>query len=136
MPVTPTFLFVCLHGSAKSFIAARYFERLAADRGLSVEARSAALEPDPVVPPHVIAGLAADGIDVSPAVPPRATAELAEDVSQVVAIGCDVATAGIARDVIQWTGVPAVSDGYGAARDEIVKRLHALLDELASTKSV
>ena len=105
---------------------------MAAARGLSVLARSAGLEPDPVVPPHVIAGLAEDGIDVLPATP-MATAELAKDVSQVVAFGCDVSAVGIERDVTQWTDVPAVSDGYGPARDAIVARLHALLDELAPT---
>ena len=106
---------------------------MAAARGLSVHARSAGLEPDPVVPPHVIAGLAEDGIDVLPAAPATATAELAKDVWQVVAFGCDVSAAGIEREVTQWTDVPAVSDGYGPARDAIVVRLHALLDELAPT---
>ena len=133
MSASPSVLFVCLHGSAKSFIAARHFERMAAARGLSVQARSAGLEPDPVVPPHVIAGLAADGIEVLTAIPAKATAELAEDVSRVVAFGCDVSAAGIERDVIQWPDVPAVSDGYGPARDAIVVRLHALLNELAPT---
>jgi len=133
MPASPTVLFVCHHGSAKSFIAARHFERMAAARGLSVQARSAGLEPDLIVPPHVIAGLAADGIDVLPAIPAIATAELADDVSRLVAFGCDVSAIGIERDVIQWTDVPAVSDGYGPARDAIVVRLHALLDELAAT---
>jgi arsenate reductase len=133
MPASPAVLFVCLHGSAKSFIAARHFERMAAARGLRAQARSAGLEPDSVVPPHVIAGLAADGIDVLPATPAMATAALAKDVSQVVAFGCDVSAVGIERDVIQWTDVPAVSDGYGPARDAIVVRLHALLEKLAPT---
>ena len=133
MPASPTVLFVCLHGSAKSFIAARHFEQMAAARGLSVQARSAGLDPDPIVPPHVIAGLAEDGIEVCPAIPDRATAELAEEVSRTVAFDCDISAVGIEHDVIQWTGVPAVSDGYGPARDAIVVRLHALLDELAPT---
>ena len=133
MPASPSVLFVCLHGSAKSFVAARHFERMAAVRGLSVQAQSAGLEPDPVVPPHVIAGLAEDGIDVLPANPAMATADLAKDASKVVAFGCDVSAVGIERDVMQWPDVPAVSDGYGPARDAIVVRLRALLDELATT---
>ena len=136
MPDAPTVLFVCLHGSAKSFIAARHFERMAAARGIKVEGRSAGLEPDPETPPHVIAGLGADGIHVSPAVPAMATPSLAEGTVRVVAFGCDVAGCGIGGDVIQWTDVPAVSDGYGPARDEIVRRLHTLLDELAPTQGV
>ncbi len=37
MSTTPTVLFVCLHGSAKSVIAVRYCQRLAAERGVDVD---------------------------------------------------------------------------------------------------
>jgi len=49
-------LFVCLHGSAKSLIAAEYFNRLAAARGLGVTATSAGTEPDAEIPPRVVQG--------------------------------------------------------------------------------
>ena len=57
-------LFVCLHGSPKSLIAAEYFNRLAAARGLGARAVSAGTEPDDVIPPRVVQGLRADGIDL------------------------------------------------------------------------
>lgn len=60
----PTVVFVCLHGSAKSLIAAEHFRRLAEEQGLDVCATSAGTDPDPEIPPHVIEGLLADGIDV------------------------------------------------------------------------
>jgi protein-tyrosine-phosphatase len=60
-------LFVCLHGSAKSVIAAAHANRLARGR---VEASSAGLEPDPAIPQQVVDGLAADGMHV-PETPPR-----------------------------------------------------------------
>src|SRR3989454_7062849 len=66
-------LFVCLHGSAKSLIAAEYFNRLAAARGLGARATSAGTEPDDVIPPRVIQGLRADGIDVEGRRPQRPT---------------------------------------------------------------
>src|SRR5262250_858896 len=44
---TPRVLFVCLHGAAKSVVAAAHFRRLAAARGLSMDAVAAGTEPDP-----------------------------------------------------------------------------------------
>ena len=48
-------LFVCLHGAAKSVLAAADFERLAAERGLAITADSAGTEPDPEIAPGVAA---------------------------------------------------------------------------------
>jgi len=72
-------LFVCLHGSAKSLIAAEYFNRLAAARGLGVRATSAGTEPDAEIPPRVAQGLRADGIDVEGRRPRRPTPAVSEN---------------------------------------------------------
>ena len=48
----------------------------------------------------------------------------------VVSFGCDLsAFADGSTRIVEWNGVPAVSDGYDAARTEIVSRLPAILDE-------
>ena len=130
MSVPQSVLFVCLHGAAKSLIAARHFERLARSRGFRVECQCAGLEPDPEVPPHVIAGLAADGFDVSEARPALATSHTLAAADRVVAFGCDLSPLGAREDVVRWDGVPDVSDGYEAARDAIVGRLRGLLGAL------
>ena len=57
--------FVCLHGSAKSLMAAEYLNRRAIDRGLALEASSAGREPDESVPSHVTEGMRGKGIDVA-----------------------------------------------------------------------
>ena len=77
MPEQCLVLFVCLHASAKSLIAAEYFNKLAGERRLPFRAVSAGTEPDGAVPPHVVAGLRDDGYDVSRRVPERLTRELA-----------------------------------------------------------
>src|SRR5438132_307040 len=64
MTTTPTVLFVCLHGSAKSLIALEHFRRLAQQRGVEVQADWAGIEPDAEIPPRVVQGLLGDGIDV------------------------------------------------------------------------
>ena len=61
---TKTVLFVCLHGAAKSVLAAADFERLARERGLDARAASAGTEPDPEIAPRVLAELRAEGVDL------------------------------------------------------------------------
>jgi arsenate reductase len=59
-----TVLFLCPHNAAKSVIAAAYFGRLAAERGVTLRASSAGTDPDPGVAPGVAAALLVEGIDV------------------------------------------------------------------------
>src|SRR5262249_4403189 len=66
---SPRVLFVCLHGAAKSVVAAAHFRRLAAARGLAVDAVAAGTEPDPELAPAAVKGLAADGLPARPARP-------------------------------------------------------------------
>lgn len=127
---TPTVVFVCLHGSAKSLIAAEYFGRLAAERGLDVRATSAGIEPDADIPLNVIAGLLQDGIDVRGRRPRHLTAEELARASHVVSFSCDlgkVAPPGLT--VERWDDIPAVSADFDTARDVIVARLQRLLTE-------
>lgn len=130
----PSVLFVCLHGSAKSLIAAEHFRRLAAEHGRVVETFSAGVEPDADVPPRVVAGLGGDGFDVARTVPRLLSDDAVRDADLVVSFGCDLEArrrgAPSAQPIIRWDDVPAVSDGYEAARDEIVRRLIPLLDGL------
>ncbi len=127
---TPGVVFVCLHGSAKSLIAAEHLRRLAKQQGVDVHITSAGVDPDPEIPPHVIDGLRADGIDVRGRRPQRVTREELARTWRVVSFGCDLsglAPAGLTIE--QWTDVPAVSENFNAARDAIVARLPRLLAE-------
>jgi len=53
----PTVLFVCLHGAAKSVLAAAEFERLARAQGVEARAVFAGTEPDAQIAPVVVARL-------------------------------------------------------------------------------
>lgn len=128
---TSTIVFVCLHGSAKSLIAAEHLNRLAQSRGVAIRGESAGIEPDADVPPNVMIGLAADGIDVHGYVPQRATAERLAASMRVVSFGCELSgllpeTAGVER----WDDIPMVTDGYAPARDAIVHRVERLMRAL------
>jgi protein-tyrosine-phosphatase len=127
-------LFVCLHGSAKSLIAAEYFRRLTTERGHVVDVTSMGVEPDAEVPARVVAGLGADGFDVAATVPRPLTDDALNAADVVVSFGCDVdarrRSDATGRAVIRWDDVPAVSDGYETARDEIVRRVVLLVNDL------
>ena len=128
-PPRPRVVFVCLHGAAKSVVAAAQFRRLAAARGLSIDAVAAGIEPDAALAPAAVNGLAAEGLVASPARPrPVTLYDLARG-ARVVSFGCDVSL-NRGRSADQWD-VSAVSDGYRAARDQIVGRVERLVSELA-----
>lgn len=122
-------LFVCLHGAAKSVIGAAHFRRLAAVRGLAIGAVAAGTEPDAQLAPGAVNGLAADGLAPAPPRPRPVTLYDLDSATRIVSFGCDVAPARGQR-VDQWD-VPAVSDGYPAARDRIVANVERLVADLA-----
>ena len=128
-PPHPRVLFVCQHGAAKSVVGAAYFRKLAAARGLPVDAVAAGTEPDAELGPRAVTGLAADGLTAAPARPRPVTLYDLQRATRVVSFGCAVAPrAGVKVD--QWD-VPAVSDGYETARDRIVTQVAHLVAELA-----
>jgi arsenate reductase len=125
-------LFICLHGSAKSLIAAEHFNRLAAAKGLDVRAASFGVEPDDAVPAPVVQGLAADGIDVRRYVPQPIEAGAFRSAMRVVSFGCEPSALPEGRtDVEGWNDLPMVSDGFDAARTAIVGRVTRLIDTIA-----
>jgi len=123
-----TVLFVCLHGAAKSVLAAADFNRLARERGVAARATFAGTEPDPAIAPRVVAELLKDGADLRGQQPRRVTREDVAAASRVVTFGCelgDLVPPGV--PVENWD-VPAVSDDFAAARAAIAARLPSLLD--------
>jgi protein-tyrosine-phosphatase len=129
-PPSSRVLFVCLHGAAKSVIAAAHFRRLAAARGLSMDAAAAGTEPDPELAPVAVKGLAGDGLVARPARPRPVTLYDLGTAARVVSFGCDLTSSKAGR-IDQWE-VPAVSEGYAAARDRIVAHVDRLVSELAA----
>jgi|SRR5262245_59094155 len=125
-------VFVCLHGAAKSVVAAAQFRRLAAARGLSIDAVAAGTEPDPELAPAAVKGLSGDGLRAMPARPRPVTIYDLESATRVVTFGCDI-TPGKGQPVDQWD-VPAVSEGYAAARDRIVANVERLVSALAKER--
>jgi protein-tyrosine-phosphatase len=126
----PRLLFVCLHGAAKSVVAAAHFRRLAAARGLTIEAVAAGTEPDAELAAGAVKGLVGDGLSAAPARPRPVTLYDLASAARVVSFGCEL-TPPKGQRVDQWD-VPAISDGYAPARDRIVANVERLVAELAA----
>lgn len=122
--------FVCLHGSAKSVIAAEYLNRVASRRGLPLRAFSAGREPDAAIPPHVVEGLREKGFEVAGRKPATADADTLAGADQVIAFGCDLGDDAVGKPQGQWSDCPAVSDDFAAAWDYIAAHVDELVAAL------
>ena len=124
--------FVCLHGSAKSLIAAEYFNRLAREKSLPMRATTSGPEPDPEVPGNVVQGMSSRGIDVKSYKPTLISSEGLKDSDLIVSFACDAGrrlAPGKAEE--RWDECPAVSDDFDIAWDFITRRVDQLVGRLA-----
>jgi protein-tyrosine-phosphatase len=129
-PESPV-VFVCEHGSAKSLVAAQWFNRLARERGLPYRAVSRGVAPDPALPGHVVENLRRDGFDVSGMAPVGLGGEDLAGAKRVVAIGAQDPRFGtLARPPERWDDIPPASTDFAASREAMRKRIDLLLDEL------
>jgi protein-tyrosine-phosphatase len=115
-----TVVFVCLHGSVKSVMAAAHFNRIAKERQLPFVAVARGVDPDSEIPASIRQGLARDGLAPADEVPHALTADEASAAATVFAF--------------DWRNVPPASKDYSAARDAIVRRVEEAATSLASTR--
>ena len=127
-------LFVCEHGAAKSILAASYFNALARQQGLPLQASARGTAPDPAVLPAVAEGLAAERIPLCEAVPQALQPADLAAASLVVSFDqpAVVAAAGGTAQAVAWDGLPPVSADYPRARAAILERVHALIQGLGT----
>lgn len=125
--------FVCLHGSAKSLIAAEYFNRLAREKSLALCATTAGPEPDPEVPANVVEGMKTRGIDVHAYRPTLIAAEQLTDADLIVSFACDAGRKlAPGKPEERWDDCPAVSEDFDVAWAFITKRVAALVERIES----
>jgi arsenate reductase len=128
---TPSIVFVCEHGAAKSVIATAYFNKLAALRGLPYRAIFRGTTPQDDLSTRAVAGLKADGVAIPDGKPTAIGDNDVAAATHIFAIGCalpeQAQRSGKAAD---WSDVPD-DQGYGPMRDAIVRHVRQLLDDLA-----
>jgi arsenate reductase (thioredoxin) len=127
-------VFVCEHGAAKSLIAAAYFNKLAAERGLSERATFRGVSLGDELSTAAVAGLRADGVPIPTGRPTAITSDDVVQASHIFAIGCALPRGAVSSGKAQdWTDVPG-DQGYASMRDAIVTHVRALLDEIQRQK--
>ena len=128
-----TIVFVCLHGVVNSQMAAAYFNKVAKERGLPFTAVSRGIDMYWTIPVRIQDGLALDGLEPAN-VPNALNAYEAGHASRVLAFDPIPAERRGDADVTYWSGIPLGIQDYEAARDEIARRVDALIPTLANEK--
>jgi protein-tyrosine-phosphatase len=127
-------IFVCLHGSVKSQVAAAHFNRLASERGLSYVALSRGMDVDQSIPASIRHGLASDGLVPLSETPESLTAAEAADAVKVFAFDAVPPELRGESEVTYWSDVPPATKDYEAARSAIVRHIEEILGTLPQTK--
>jgi superoxide dismutase, Fe-Mn family len=123
--------FVCLHGSAKSLIAAAYVDHQARHRDLQFSASASGIEPDAEIPLHVVDGLLRRGIDVRSRIPQRVTRGELDNAGHIVSFGCDLTSlAGGESAIEHWDECPTVSEDFDGAWSFITGHVEQLMQRL------
>jgi protein-tyrosine-phosphatase len=130
-------LFVCMHNAGRSQISQALFERAAGGRH-SAESAGSVADPEGQVHPEVVTVMRELGVDLSERRPQRLTRELAERADLVVTMGCGDScpyvpgTRYLDWDLPDPKGQPV--DAVRATRDEIARRVEALIADLDSNR--
>jgi arsenate reductase (thioredoxin) len=127
----PTVLFLCVHNAGRSQMALGFFQHLAEDRAV---AWSGGSQPGYEINPSAIAAMTERGIDISREFPKPWTDEIVQAADVVITMGCgDACPVFPGKRYLDWT----LDDPAGKSvedvrpvRDEIERRIRALLDEL------
>jgi protein-tyrosine-phosphatase len=132
-----TVLVVCLHNAGRSQMSAALFARAAAGRHRALSAGTQA-DPGGRVHPVVVEVMGELDIDLSGHRPQLLTPDLADEADVVVTMGCGDACPYIpGKRYVDWEledpkGRPAAE--VRATRDDISRRVRALVDELDATR--
>jgi protein-tyrosine-phosphatase len=130
LPTNKTILFVCLHGSVKSQMAAAHFNRIARERGLPYTAISRGVEVDTSIPTRIRDGLNLDGLAPLDDVPQALTPNEAARAMKVIAFDAVPDDKRGLAEVSYWSDVPPATKDYSAARDVIVRHIGDLVPTL------
>lgn len=126
-----TIVFVCEHGAAKSVIAAVYFNKLALEKGIALQAVARGTTPDEVLSPKTVAGLSEDGLQPTESVPQKLSTADLESARKVISFcGLSNEQYHITVEVEYWQDVPPVSENYQDTRNAIVEHLRRLMTDL------
>jgi arsenate reductase (thioredoxin) len=128
----PDVLFVCTHNAGRSQMAAALLDHQAAGR---VRASSAGSQPASQLNPAVAQAMAEIGLDISREFPKRLTTDKVQAADIVITMGCgDACPVYPGKRYLDWDLPDPAGlelDAVRPIRDEIQRRVSALIEELA-----
>jgi arsenate reductase (thioredoxin) len=127
----PSVMFLCVHNAGRSQMAAGWLRHLGGD---AVEVSSGGSAPAEAINPAAVEAMAEVGIDIAGQFPKPWTEETLGAADVIVTMGCgDACPVIIGKRYLDWElDDPAGRDleGVRPIRDDIERRVRALLDEL------
>jgi arsenate reductase (thioredoxin) len=132
----PEVLFVCTHNAGRSQMAAGLLDQVADGR---VHVRSAGSEPADRINPAVVEAMQEVGVDVSKEFPKPLTDEVVRAADVVITMGCgDACPIYPGKRYLDWELDDPAGKSVGEVRpirDELDRRVRALLEELVPAKA-
>ncbi len=125
-----TIVFVCEHGSAKSVIAATYFNKLAKEKNIPWQAVSRGTHPDPEISPKTKKLLTEDHL-LDKSFIPKKLSQADVDTTRQVILFCSLPPTLQGNGKTSHWEVNAVNDDFQKLRNDILSRITPLIDSLA-----
>lgn len=123
-------IFVCEHGSAKSVIAAVYFNKLAKEKNLPYEAVARGTDPDTVISTKTKQLLIQENLFDKHFVPQKLSQQDVDGAQQVFLFYTLPQTIKDKNNIQYWMGVDAVNGDFVKLKDDIVTKIIPLIDSL------
>jgi len=127
---TNQIVFVCEHGSAKSVIAATYFNKLAKENNLPWEAVARGTNPDEEISPKTKQLLVQDNLFDKNFVPQKLSQQDVNEANQVILFYDLPKTIQLKGNIQSWQKVQAQNENFNKLRDDIVLKITPLIDSL------
>jgi len=124
-------VFVCEHGSAKSIIAAAYFNKLASERNIPWHAVARGTHPDAEISPKTKALLVEDGLLDNSIVPQQFSQGDVDASNRVILFTALPGNILGKNKVTLWLDIQGVNDDFRRLKNDIVTRITPVLDSLA-----
>jgi arsenate reductase (thioredoxin) len=131
---TNKIVFVCEHGSAKSVIAATYFNKLAKENNLPWQAVARGTSPDQSISPKTKQLLVEDNLFDKNFVPQKLSQQDVNVAKQVILFYELPKTIQPKDNIQSWQEVQAQNEDFKKLRDDIVSKITPLIDSLKTVK--
>ena len=128
---TNQIVFVCEHGSAKSIIAATYFNKLAKEKNIPWQAVARGTNPDTVISPKTKKLLEDDQLLDNSFIPQKLTQQDVDKAKQVYLFYTLPVEIKGGNKIHYWRDINAVNNDFQKLRDDIVARIMPMIDSLA-----